>query len=145
MAANFKSGDYGAPGNIHWGKYFRQLLVWIFIVSVMKTTMVLIMIVAHVPLVAISSFILSPFDYSAELKLVIVMVFTHLIMNMVQFWITDSFTKKKTPAAPQPSSVELQAKKKAYGDESDDTADDAKPTALAYENIPLTETPSAGV
>ena len=31
-AANFKSGDYGlATGKVHWGKYFRQLFIWIFI------------------------------------------------------------------------------------------------------------------
>jgi hypothetical protein len=133
MAANFKSGDYGSPGNINWGKYFRQLFIWLFIVSVMKCIMVLIMLVAHVPLVAISGFILSPFDYSAELKLVIVMVFTPLIMNMVQFWVTDSFTKKKSsPTGP----IGVELTKKVYADEE---TDDPKPTGLAYENIPLTE------
>jgi len=139
MAANFKSGDYGSPGNIHWGKYFRQLFVWLFIVSVMKCTMVLIMLVAHVPLVAIASFILLPFDYSAKLKLVIVMVFTPLIMNMVQFWITDSFTQKKQPIKATDVPVTVEMKKRTYADEDETDLDHTKPTALSHENIPLTE------
>jgi hypothetical protein len=133
MAVNFKSGDYGSPGNIHWGKYFRQLFVWLFIVSVMKCTMVLIMVVAHVPLVAIASGILSPFDYNAEFKLIIVMVFTPLLMNTVQFWITDSFTKKKPAAAV----VEVNKPNKGETDENGNPLD--APVGLQYEHVPLTE------
>lgn len=136
MAANFKSGDYGSPGNIHWGKYFRQLFVWLFIVSVMKCTMVLIMVIGHIPLIAIASGILSPFDYNAQFKLIIVMVFTPLLMNTVQFWITDSFTKKKQPTA---ASVEL-SQKPGKGSVDEDEANPANaPVGLQYEHVPLTE------
>ncbi len=134
MAANFKSGDYGSPGNIHWGKYFRQLFIWLFIVSVMKCTMVLIMIIGHIPLVAIASGILSPFDYSAEFKLIIVMVFTPLLMNTVQFWITDSFTKKK----PTATVVETKKGGKGETEDNDGNPTDA-PVGLQYEHVPLTE------
>jgi len=136
MAANFKSGDYGSPGNIHWGKYFRQLFVWLFIVSVMKCTMVLIMIVAHIPLIAIASGILSPFDYNPQFKLIIVMVFTPLLMNTVQFWITDSFTKKKQVAA---TVVEVTKQGGAKGSEEDDANPADAPVGLQYEHVPLTE------
>ena len=122
-AANFKSGDYGlATGKVHWGKYFRQLFIWIFIVSIMKSTMVLIMLIAHVPLVAVAQFVLSPFKYNPDLKLIIVMVLTPLIMNTVQFWITDSFTKKK---APQPTEGKAHHR-------------DANNDSLEYEEVPLT-------
>jgi hypothetical protein len=125
MAANFKSGDYGsASGKVQWGKYFRQLLVWLFIVSIMKFTMVLIMLIAHIPLVEIATWFLSPFRKNAELKLIVVMVLTPLVMNMVQFWITDSFTKKK--AAPIAAEiVELKHP-------------DANQDSCAYEEVPLT-------
>ena len=127
MAANFKSGDYGlASGKVQWGKYFRQLVVWILIVSIMKCTMVLIMLVGHVPLVATASWILSHFRKNAELKLMIVMVITPLVMNMVQFWITDSFTRKK--AAPIASEI-VEVK---HPDANDDSA--------AYEAVSLTRT-----
>ena len=99
VQANFKSGDYGlASGKVQWGKYFRQLFIWIFIVSVMKSTMVLIMVMAHIPLIGLALFVLSPFKYNPDIKLIVVMVFTPLVMNTVQFWITDSFTKRKAPA-----------------------------------------------
>lgn len=124
MAADFKSGDYGLlAGKVQWGKYFRQLFVWLFIVSVMKCTMVLIMLVGHVPLIAIATWVLSPFRKNAELKLMIVMVITPLIMNMVQFWITDSFTKKK-PVATAESKPQKHP--------------DANPDSVAYEEVPLT-------
>jgi hypothetical protein len=123
MAANFKSGDYGlGSGKVHWGKYFRQLFIWIFIVSIMKSTMVLIMVIANVPLIELASFILSPFKSNPDLKLIVVMVLTPLVMNMIQFWITDSFTKKK---ATQP--VEGKAH---HPEASKDT--------LEYEEVPLT-------
>ena len=126
MAANFKSGDYGlAEGKVQWGKYFRQLFVWLFIVSVMKTTMVLIMLVGHVPLIGLATWFLSPFRKNAELKLIIVMVLTPLIMNMVQFWITDSFTKKRAPLAADLKEVKHP---------------DANSDSLQYEEVPLTRT-----
>lgn len=122
MAANFKSGEYGlSSGKIQWGKYFRQLLIWIFIVSIMKCIMVVIMVVANVPLVELGLLVLSPFKTNPDLKLIIVMVLTPLIMNTVQFWITDTFTKKK---AVQTSTVLKHAE--ANGD------------SLAYEEVPLT-------
>ena len=124
MAANFKSGDYGlAEGKVQWGKYFRQLFVWLFIVSVMKTAMVLIMLVGHVPLIGIATWFLSPFRKNAELKLIVVMVLTPLIMNLVQFWITDSFTKKKAPLASDLKEVKHP---------------DDNPDSLEYEAVPLT-------
>lgn len=123
MAANFKSGDYGlASGKIDWGKYFKQLFIWLFIVSIMKSTMVLIMLVAYVPLLALALFVLSPFKNNAELKLIIVMVLTPLIMNTVQFWITDSFTKKKAPVAEGPK-----------------RHPEASPDSLDFEEVPLTK------
>jgi hypothetical protein len=125
MAANFKSGDYGlAGGKVHWGKYFRQLFVWLFIVSVMKCTMVLIMLVGHVVLIAIATWTLSPFRKNPELKLMVVMVLTPLVMNLVQFWITDSFTRKKTPLA-----TEIHEEKHP----------DANEDSRAYEVVPLTK------
>ena len=125
MAANFKSGEYGlASGKIHWGKYFRQLLIWIFIVSIMKCTMVVIMVVGNVPLVHLGSFVLSPFKTNPDLKLIVVMVLTPLIMNTVQFWITDTFTKKKTPqVSSQPASLKHP---------------EANADSLEYEEVPLT-------
>ena len=123
MAANFKSGDYGlASGKVDWGKYFKQLFIWLAIVSIMKCTMVLIMVIAHVPLVALASLVLSPFKTNPDLKLIIVMVITPLIMNTVQFWITDSFTKKKAPVADGPK-----------------RHPDASPDSLEYEEVPLTK------
>ena len=122
LASRFKSGDYGSPGNIHWGKYFTQLSVWIVIVSIMKCTMVLIMLVAHVPLVAIASFVLSPLKNHPDWKLIVVMVVTPLVMNSVQFWITDSFTRKK------PQETEKLSRHP-----------DANPDSLEFEEMPLTK------
>lgn len=149
IAAKFKSGDYGTPGNIHWSKYFTQLFVWLFIVTIMKCTMVLIMLVAYVPLVAIASFILSPFNSSPSLKLIVVMVFTPLIMNTVQFWITDSFTRKKPSSSNEPKAPvemeELPLTKATEEDEEELFEFTSSPFALLFRDDPPTHNEAPAV
>jgi hypothetical protein len=95
-AEDFKSGEYrNADGGFDKVKYAKQLVVWLAIVSGMKLSMVLLMIVFGTPLQATAGFILSPFMTSPELKLLAVMIVTPICMNALQFWITDNFIKKQ--------------------------------------------------
>ena len=158
LAAKFKSGDYGTPGHIHWGKYFTQLSVWIVIVSIMKSAMVLIMLVTHVFLVGFASFILSPFSQGPDLKLIVVMVFTPLLMNTVQFWITDSFTRKKPaivstsvkPRHPDSKSDEIEMEELPLThavDEAEEELSDfpSSPFALLFHDAPHVDRKETGV
>ncbi len=95
---DLQCGDYGRQGYIEWNKYWLQLGIWLIVVTVMKLTMILLMLVGHDFLVAVTHFILFPATSSTSFKLLIVMVINPLVMNTFQFWVTDSFLKKDTNA-----------------------------------------------
>jgi hypothetical protein len=97
--SNASSGDYMKGATVNWNTYIVQLLVWLLVVTGMKVSMILIMLVFPHILLTIASFILSPTDRSNSFKLFIVMVLNPLVMNTFQFWITDSFLQKDLEVA----------------------------------------------
>merc|ERR1711957_605671 len=62
VAEEFKSGDYrGEDGIIDVQKYFKQLFLWLVIMSGMKCIMVIAMFLFSGPLVGFAGFVLAPF------------------------------------------------------------------------------------
>lgn len=110
----YDSGHYGkGPTGIAWEtnpdftKWLSQIMAWCLIVSTMKLFVVLIMWMfapawIHIA-VACTHWIKQP-----TARLVFVMIFTPMCMNMFQFWVTDSFLKysKSTNLAGKDMSVE---------------------------------------
>ncbi|CAE8588816.1 unnamed protein product [Polarella glacialis] len=74
-------------------KYTEQMVLWLFVVTVMKFGMVFLMYAAATPLEAVAGYVLKPFMDNARSKLVVVMILTPMCMNAVQFWIVDNFLK----------------------------------------------------
>merc|ERR1719487_1937613 len=96
-AADFHSGSYDydpATGSFHKTNYAKQLVVWLLVVTGMKLTMLLLMIVAALPLQTVAHAVLAPCMQSDELKLLVVMIMTPFIMNSFQFWVVDNIIKK---------------------------------------------------
>merc|ERR1719265_1521869 len=91
---DFTTGDYGDPSNPDLGRYGKQLGLWCTVVFCMKVVMVIVMLVGSAVFAPLSAFILSPFEDSPDVKLVVVMIFTPAVMNALQLWITDNFLKK---------------------------------------------------
>merc|ERR1712118_584692 len=108
-AKDFKSGEYRdeRTNQIVKAKYFKQLVVWLMVVSVMKVIMLLFMLIAQYPLQAFAGTVLQPFMNHPNFKLLVVMIVTPLIMNSLQFWLVDNIIRKKIAAtygADQPLS-----------------------------------------
>lgn len=91
---DFQCGDYGTKDVVEWSKYWLQLAIWLIIVTIMKLSMVILMLVFHDVLVDVTRLILFFAHSSTSFKLVVVMVINPLVMNTFQFWVTDSFLKK---------------------------------------------------
>eukprot|EP00811_Abedinium_folium_P002715 NODE_12494_length_1221_cov_9.744973.p1 GENE.NODE_12494_length_1221_cov_9.744973~~NODE_12494_length_1221_cov_9.744973.p1 ORF type:complete len:246 (+),score=71.70 NODE_12494_length_1221_cov_9.744973:121-858(+) len=96
-AADFESGSYydGRSPSFDRYRYLKQLLVWGVVVSGMKLSMLLLMVLAAQQLQALAHFMLMPFFANSSIKLLVVMIVTPMIMNSFQFWVVDNIIKKK--------------------------------------------------
>merc|ERR1719420_2692096 len=83
---DFKSGSYkDSQGNISYNKFFKQLAVWLMVVSGMKVCMLMLMVLFAGPFESIASYVLTPWNAYPDLKLIIVMILTPITMNSLQF------------------------------------------------------------
>eukprot|EP00397_Hematodinium_sp_SG-2012_P017985 GEMP01018406.1.p1 GENE.GEMP01018406.1~~GEMP01018406.1.p1 ORF type:complete len:263 (+),score=38.83 GEMP01018406.1:23-811(+) len=100
-AADLEPGNYYDSAiddevkTINKGRYIKQLAMWLVVVSLMKLSMLVVMLTMCAPLQVISSFILQPVIGSPKLELIVVMCITPFLMNALQFWLFDNFLKKK--------------------------------------------------
>lgn len=93
---DFKSGAYkDSSGHVMYDKFYKQLVLWLIVVSGMKACMLVIMLLFSGWLATLASFILRPVSWHSGLKLVTVMILTPLTMNSLQFWLVDSFIRKQ--------------------------------------------------
>jgi antibiotic biosynthesis monooxygenase (ABM) superfamily enzyme len=86
-------GDYGNPPQL--SIWFPQLVVWMCIVIVAKLMTLYLLLQFIQPLNFIVSHIFSVFHDKPQVELVLVMIIIPTIMNTVQFWVTDTFLKKR--------------------------------------------------
>eukprot|EP00388_Colpodella_angusta_P008264 GDKJ01022725.1.p1 GENE.GDKJ01022725.1~~GDKJ01022725.1.p1 ORF type:complete len:429 (-),score=83.97 GDKJ01022725.1:141-1427(-) len=78
---------------VRYRMWLHQLLIWLLIVSIMKGFMVLLMGGFSNFWTFITGWIIKPFSYDPNVKLIFVMVVTPLCMNTFQLWFTDTFLK----------------------------------------------------
>lgn len=93
----FASGEYRDPdtNEIVLSRYTKQLALWVVVVSVMKFSMVILMIAFHDSMQTIASGVLSPTQQNPKLKLLVVMIATPFCMNAFQFLLVDSIIRKR--------------------------------------------------
>lgn len=82
-------GRYGSPPS--WRIWLVQLLSWSSILFVMKIIVSILIYIFRAPLGLMGYLLFFPFHHHPKVELLIVMIFCPLVMNMVQFWIQDSF------------------------------------------------------
>jgi hypothetical protein len=82
-------------GKFESSMYLKQLVFWLLIVTLMKLSMVVIMMLFHSALLGAAKLALAPFAFNATLTLLVVMIITPFIMNTFQFWMVDNLLKKK--------------------------------------------------
>lgn len=86
-------GDYGDPPQLCI--WFPQLIVWMSIVVIAKLITLYMLLQFLYPLNEIISVIFRIFHDKPQIELVLVMVVIPTIMNTIQFWVTDTFLKRK--------------------------------------------------
>jgi len=77
------TGEYGKPPKTK--VFLMQLGVFLLVVMVVKVIMTLIMLLPF--LREVGEFVLHPISENKSAELVVVMIFTPLIMNSIQFWV----------------------------------------------------------
>jgi hypothetical protein len=87
------SGVYtGANGLMHW---VSQCLAWLFIQTLVKMIIYLFMWLCSEPLAWFGSILFAPIQFNIRFELVFVMILFPGVLNVIYFWIADSFLKAK--------------------------------------------------
>mmetsp|Transcript_4684 Transcript_4684/g.7809 ORF Transcript_4684/g.7809 Transcript_4684/m.7809 type:complete len:286 (-) Transcript_4684:80-937(-) len=85
------SGVYvGKEGIIHW---FWQMTAWIIILTLVKVIICVFMWVFSAPLAYIGAVMFAPLQSNIRFELLFVMIFFPGVLNIIYFWITDSYLK----------------------------------------------------
>ena len=100
--SHIKFGDYGNPTSFY--KFLPQLLIWLVIVCVTKVFTYTSQLRFLSELLSVTGFVLSPVLNSPKLELVIVMIIIPVVINSIQFWLTDMFLKKDS--APSAANID---------------------------------------
>jgi hypothetical protein len=134
------SGVYvGADGWVHW---VHQVLAWLFILTLVKFLMYLFMWLASEPLAWLGGILFEPLQGNIHFELVFVMILFPGLLNVIYFWIADSFlkAKKEHSAAHESETPEMEDKKEALLTDEDktETTAEAKPWATLEQQTPGT-------
>ena len=90
------SGVYeGTDGILHW---IHQVLAWMGVLTAVKVIIYFFMVWMSVPLAYVGGILFSPFT-NIRLELVFVMIVFPGFLNVIYFWIADSFMKAKAEHA----------------------------------------------
>eukprot|EP00571_Detonula_confervacea_P002354 CAMPEP_0172314034 /NCGR_PEP_ID=MMETSP1058-20130122/21514_1 /TAXON_ID=83371 /ORGANISM="Detonula confervacea, Strain CCMP 353" /LENGTH=282 /DNA_ID=CAMNT_0013027791 /DNA_START=215 /DNA_END=1060 /DNA_ORIENTATION=- len=85
------SGVYvGREGICHW---VWQMLAWIVILSLVKVIICIFMWLFSAPLAYVGAVLFAPLQSNIRFELLFVMIFFPGVLNIVYFWITDSYLK----------------------------------------------------
>lgn len=85
-------GDYGDPPTC--STFSTQLALWIAIVIVSKVLVIGVLILLEIPLNDLVGTIFDHFEGFRRLELIFVMVVVPFVLNILQFWVQDTFLKK---------------------------------------------------
>ncbi|KAJ1398068.1 vacuolar membrane protein-domain-containing protein [Ochromonadaceae sp. CCMP2298] len=90
---SMRVGDYGQPPRLSvWG---AQLSVWLAIVILSKIITLGLLYLVGTPANLLVSYVFSVFRDHPQLELLCVMIVIPTILNTLQFWVTDTYLKKR--------------------------------------------------
>lgn len=90
-AEYFKFGVYGDPPSIL--RWLPQVAIWVIIVLVSKCLVLSVLFAFIRPLDVLGKAIFSQFRDYPKIELLTVMIIIPMILNSIQFWVTDTFLK----------------------------------------------------
>jgi hypothetical protein len=85
-------GEYGNPPSCEI--FTLQLTLWITIVIMSKVIVISLLVLMEVPLNNIVGVVFDRFEGFRRLELLFVMVVVPFVLNILQFWVQDTFLKK---------------------------------------------------
>lgn len=85
------SGVYiGREGICHWA---WQMAAWLIILTLVKVIVCVFMWLFSVPLAYVGAVLFAPLQSNIRFELLFVMIFFPGVLNVIYFWITDSYLK----------------------------------------------------
>lgn len=97
------TGHYGTPPSCwRWG---LQLVLWLVVTITTKAIISAMIIMAAVPLHSSAATTLSPLEHYPRIQATIVVLVVPLGLNVMQFWIQDSFLKLRRPSSRRSDSI----------------------------------------
>lgn len=94
IASLKETGVYEGPdGTIH---FIHQVIAWISIQTVVKAIVYYFMVFASDPLALVGSILFAPFQFNIRFELLFVMIFFPGFLNVIYFWIADSYLQAKS-------------------------------------------------
>lgn len=85
------SGVYiGREGLIHW---MWQMIAWVVILTLVKIVICVFMWIFSTPLAYVGAILFKPLQSNIRFELLFVMIFFPGVLNIIYFWITDSYLK----------------------------------------------------
>lgn len=101
----FQTGDYGQNTEyvesetccvkFSWRKYLYQVMWWMVIAMFAKLTVFSILLIFYKIVENFGKLVLAPMKTNPKVKLVMVMIVIPTFFNILQFWFTDNFIKRK--------------------------------------------------
>ena len=109
------SGVYeGVEGVLHW---IHQVIAWLVILTLVKVIIYFFMVWTSAPLAYVGDILFSPLQSNIRLELLFVMIFFPGFLNVIYFWIADSYMKAKPHHAgaheDDPEETEMAQKKES--------------------------------
>jgi hypothetical protein len=107
------SGVYeGADGIVHWA---HQVLAWVVVLTIVKVIIYIFMILTSQALAVVGALLFTPLQGNIRFELMFVMIFFPGFLNLIYFWIADSYLQAKSQHAgaheEDPEEAELATKK----------------------------------
>mmetsp|Transcript_13680 Transcript_13680/g.15701 ORF Transcript_13680/g.15701 Transcript_13680/m.15701 type:complete len:279 (+) Transcript_13680:56-892(+) len=84
---------HGSEGMIHW---VNQVIAWILVLTITKVALCVVMWCVSPFLAYWGQILFGPFQSNIRFELLFVMIFFPGVLNIVYFWIMDSFLKAKS-------------------------------------------------
>ena len=128
------SGVYeGVDGYLHWT---HQVLAWVLVLTIVKVIIYFFMILTSEMLAVAGAILFTPLQGNIKLELLFVMIVFPGFLNLIYFWIADSYLQAKPDHAgaheDDPEETELATKKEGLlsDEEKAEAADPKKWTSV---------------
>jgi hypothetical protein len=118
------SGVYeSTDGVVHWDHYAWQVFAWVVVLTVVKIFIYVFMVAASSPLAYAAGILFLPLQVNIHFELLFVMILFPGVLNVIYFWIADSYLQAAADQAGAHEAgevaVEITEKKESLLSEDD--------------------------